>query len=426
MPQKFNNIRLDLFRLHDSKDNTKNWILCKGKDLKIELKSLTSKTGFPSTELVKHLMKKLNISISCAECLVYLKREWYPLVFIEELTNLTDSDKFEIQDKIEFLKSCKPPVVEYKAVKELTINLCKIVGAHAADGSLRDSYISITDYHKTSILVLIDWFKELNYAPKLMQISENEWGIKFHSRIISRYLTKFFDFPSGCKQYTVKEPEMIKNAPLEFRKAFALGALTFDGCVTSGNKIELCVSSKCFRDSIADILTELGVSHVSMEKQSSDYWRLWSKSLSKEEALKWIGLFEPNTEKWFKLNDHINGFSKRINSFEEAVLILNSVYPKQSGSKVILKDVLLAFKDLKQTYRYELADYLAKKNNLESFGGKWAHSLKHHLDILKRANIISVERQRFHPKKSFGTTVREVYRFNENVKEWMIPERNNS
>ena len=163
-----------------------------------------------------------------------------------------------------------------------------------------------------------------------------------------------------------------------------------------------------------------------MEKQSSDYWRLWSKSLSKEEALKWIGLFEPNTEKWFKLNDHINGFSKRINSFEEAVLILNSVYPKQSGSKVILKDVLLAFKDLKQTYRYELADYLAKKNNLESFGGKWAHSLKHHLDILKRANIISVERQRFHPKKSFGTTVREVYRFNENVKEWMIPERNNS
>ena len=91
----------------------------------------------------------------------------------------------------------------------------------------------------------------------------------------------------------------------------------------------------------------------------------------------------------------------------KAVYILNSVYPKQSGSKVVLKDVLLAFNELKQTYRYELADYLAKKKNLKSYGGTWAHSLRHHLDILKRANIISVEKQRFHPKKSFGTTVRK-------------------
>ena len=134
--------------------------------------------------------------------------------------------------------------------------------------------------------------------------------------------------------------------------------MTFDGCVTSGSIIELCVSSKGFRDSIAEILIELGIPHKSMKNQSSDYWRLWSNSLSKEEALEWLQVFEPNTEKWFKLYEYINGFSKKVNSFEEAVLILNSVYPKQSGSKIILKDVLVAIKDLKQTYRYELADYL--------------------------------------------------------------------
>src|SRR3989344_1828170 len=66
------------------------------------------------------------------------------------------------------------------------------------------------------------------YTPKLIQIGKNEWGIRFHSRIISRYLSKFFDFPSGCKQYTVKEPEIIKNSPLAYRKAFALGSLTFE------------------------------------------------------------------------------------------------------------------------------------------------------------------------------------------------------
>ncbi|MBI1935535.1 hypothetical protein HYS31_03765 [Candidatus Woesearchaeota archaeon] len=423
MLEKFNNVRLDLFKLHDSKDTTKNWILAKGENLKIELNVLIEETGFANTELVKHLMKKLNISIACAEKLVYLSREWYPLVYIEELVNLTNSNKYEIQNKINFLKSCKPPVVEYVAVKELTVNLCKITGAHAADGTLYGSYIAITDYHKTSITALIKWFKDFGYAPKLKQIGKNEFGIKFHSRIISRYLTKFFDFPSGCKQYSVKEPEIIRNSPLKFRKAFAFGALTFDGCVTSSNKIELCVSSKGFRDSIAEILTELNIPYKAMEQQSSRYWRLWSNALTKQEALIWSELFEPNTEKWFKLNDYINGFSKKVNSFEEAVYILNSVYPRQSGSKVILKDVLLAIQDLKRTYRYELADYLARKNNLVSYGGTWAHSLRHHLDILKRANVISVEKQKFGKKKSFGTAVREIYIFNGNSREWRVPER---
>ena len=424
MYKEFNNkLRLDLFELHDSKDNTQNWILAKGQNLKSELKKLIESSNQSKSELIKRLMKELNISQPTADRLVYLRREWYPLIFIKELVKLTDISKYDIQGKIEFLKSCKPPVVEYKAIKELTINLCKIAGAHAADGTLHNKYIAITDYHKSSILALIKWFEEFGYSPRLMQIGKNEWGIKFHSRIISRYLNKFFDFPSGCKQYNVKEPEIIRNASIEYRKSFALGALTFDGCVTSGNKIELCVSSKGFRDSISEILTELNITHVSMEKQNSSYWRLWSSTLTKKEALEWLELFEPNTEKWFKLNDYINGFSRKVNSFEEAVYILNSIYPKQSSSKVVLKDVLLAIKDLKQTYRYELADYLAEQSNLDSYSGTWAHSLKHHLDILKRANIISVEKQRFGKKKSFGTIIRDVYRFNENFKEWKVPER---
>ena len=132
--RKFSNIKLDLFKIHDSKDTTKNWIFAKGIHLKIELKYLINKAGFSHTDLVKHLMKKLNVSIASAERLVYLKKDWYPLVFIEELVELTHSPKYKIQDKIDFLKSSKPPVVEYAAIKELTVNLCKITGAHAADG----------------------------------------------------------------------------------------------------------------------------------------------------------------------------------------------------------------------------------------------------------------------------------------------------
>lgn len=160
-----------------------------------------------------------------------------------------------------------------------------------------------------------------------------------------------------------------------------------------------------------------------MGRQSSNYWRFWSNKLTKETALEWLDLFEPNTEKWFKLNDYINGFSKKVNSFEEAIQVLDLIYSRKSPNKIILKDVLLAIKDLKQTYRYELVDYLVKKKNLDSYGGKWAYSLKHYLDILKMANMITVEKKRFGKKKSFGTIVREVYSFNENIQDWRVPER---
>jgi len=426
-------IKLDLFKLHDKiNDRTpRKWIMVKGRNLKFILKNLIEQLetkGISNTNLVKYLMEKLNISIASAERLVYIKREWFPLIFIEELLSLLNKkeQRFEIQEEIEFIKVNQPPVKILKASKQLSINLCKISGAHAADGTIYDSYFCITDGYKDNILAFNKWLeKEFNLNFKLNKVSKNEWRICFKNKVFTRYLTKIFDFPSGCKQYTVKEPEIIKNSPLEFRKAFALGALTFEAGIGVKHQIEWCVSSKDFRDSISVILKLHDINHNCMEKQSSNYWRFWSNTLTKEEALKWIEFFEPCTEKWFKLKDYVNGFSKKVNSFEEAIQILNSVYPRQSPSKIILKDVLLALKELKHTHRYELAGYLVKKNNLESYGGKWAHSLKHYLDILKKANIISIKKKRFGKKKSFGTIVREVYIFNENIKEWKVPDRMN-
>lgn len=427
MNKKLNNIiRLDLFKLHDANDNSTNWIFARGRNLKAELKRMIDLIGYSKTHLVKHLMRKFNISIASAERLVYLKKagDWYPLVFIEELVTLSKSPRFKIQDEIEFLKSSKPPVVEYKAVKELTINLCKIAGAHAADGTLRDKYLCVTERYKDTMIALIKWFNDFNYTPKLFKISKNEYGIRFHSRIISRYFTKFFDFPSGCKQYNVTEPKIIRNSPLEFRKAFALGALTFEAGFGINNQIELCVVSKPFRDSISDILSKLSSRHVSMKKQSSNYWKLWSGNLTKEEALRWIELFEVNTEKWFRLRDHVKGYSRKVISFDETIQILSSIYPAQSPSKITLEDVLKAINNLKQACRYEIVDYLIENKKIKSFGGKWAHSLKPYLDLLKKANIILVKKGKFGPKKSFGTIIREVYIFNENIEEWRLPERN--
>lgn len=431
--QKLKNIiLLDLFRLHNSiKDDVpRKWIVVKGNNFKISLKKLIKELeskGISNTYFVKHLMKKFNISIASAERLVYLKKDWFPLIFIKELLKLLGKKdmKFEIQKEIKFIKTNQPPEKILIAPKQLSVNLCKIAGAHAADGTIHKNYFCITDRYKDNISAFRKWLdKEFNLEAKIERISDNEWGIRFHNKVFTRYLN-LLSFPSGCKQYTVKEPDIIKRSSLEFRKAFAIGALTFEAGIGIKHQIELCVASKGFRDSINEIMRLHDIKHKSMKKPSSSYWRLWSNTLTKEEAKKWSEFFEPKTEKWFKLRDFANGFSQKVNSFEEAVAMLDAVYPVQSSSKIALKDVLLALDELKQTYRYELAKYLIKNNNLNSYGGKWAHSLKQYLDILKKANIVSVEKRMFGKKKSFGSIVREIYCFNENITEWRLPERKN-
>lgn len=422
---------LDLFKLHDPvRDKTpKKWIVVRGKNLTSCLKKLVNELegrGISNTSLVRYMMQKFNISIASAERLVYFKKEWLPLIFMEEILTLLHKEeiRFELQEKIEFIKVSQPPVKILMAPKRLSIILCKIAGAHTADGTIHDCYFCINDRYKSNLVAFNDWLKEeFNLSAKINEVSENEWKICFHNKIFTRYLIKFFGFPSGCKQYTTKEPEIIKNAPIEFRKAFALGALTFEAGVGMKHEIEFCVVSKDFKDSIINILTLYNIRYKDMQRQSSGYWRFWSNTLTKEEVLKWIEFFEPNTEKWYKLKDYVEGFSRKVHSFDEALKMLGSVYPRQSSSKIVLKDVLLAIKEFKKIYRYELVDYLAKKNNLKSYGGKWAHSLKHYLNILKKANLISVKKEGFGKKKSFGTVIREVYVFNEDIDEWRVPER---
>jgi len=426
-----NAVRLDLFRLHDEikDDLPEKWLVVKGVNLQRRLRELINEIklqGISTSELVKYFMKKYRISITTAERLVYLKKDWIPLIFIKELLIIAGKEcpKLEFQEEIDFIKASQPPLKVLKAPKQLTLELCKIAGAHAADGTIHENFFCITDHYRSNLVAFQKWVKEaFDLDVRLDKISENEWRIRFHNKVFTRYLTKFFGFPSGCKQYTVKEPEIVKNAPLEFRKAFALGALTFEGGVGIKHQIEFCVASKGFRDSISQILEVCKIQHNCMKEPSNNYWRFWSNCLDKENAIKWLEFFEPKTEKWHKLNDSINGFSRKVHTFEEAQAALDLVYSKQSSSKITVKDVLLALKELKQAYRYEIVNYLINKKNLDSYGGKWAHSLKHYLDILRKANMILVKRMKFGKKKSFGSIVREVYCFNDNISDWRLPER---
>jgi len=425
-------MQLDLFKLHDPvlDNKPRKWIVAKGQKLEQNLSELIEKLiarGWNKTRLWKHMMKKLRVYQPSAERLVSLRAEFFPLIFIEELLKLTNNwdKRFRFQETIEVLKANQPPEKIVKAPKELTSKLCKIAGAHAADGTLANNFFCITDGHKDNVEAFGEWLEKafaMDY--NLNKISENEWGIRFHGKVFARYLHHILGFPNGKKVYSTGEPEIIKNSNLGMRKAFAVGALTFEAGVGIKNQVEFCVASKKFQEDLCEILELVGVKYHKMEKQSCSYWRFWSNALTKKETRKWMQLFEPKTEKWFKLYDTANGYHGKVNSVKEAVEIFDIVYPCKPASKVSLKKVFLAIKKLKKTYRYKLADYLAKEAKIKSFGGKWAHGLKHYLDILKQANVISVELRQFGKKKSFGTIVREVYIFNPKVSDWQLPIRN--
>ena len=158
-----------------------------------------------------------------------------------------------------------------------------------------------------------------------------------------------------------------------------------------------------------------------MSKISYSYWRLWSGILTKEQTKRWMEVFAEGTEKWWLLKNHCDGFQRKVNSFKEALEIMNRVYPSRSPNKVCLKDIMELIKEHKEVHRYQLAELLCKKKGLKSYGGKWGHSLKHYLDVLKKANMIFVKRRKFGKKKSFGSIVREVYIFNENISDWRLP-----
>jgi len=421
---------INLFKLHDGKkdDKPKKWICAKGKALKNEINEIIEEldqSTVSKTALVEYFILKFNISHPTACRLVYLRKEWLPLVFIEELLAISNRKKdwAKIQEKIEFLKCSQPPLKIVKAQKELNEQMCKIAGAHAADGTVKDNYFCVSDGYKSNLDAFSKWFLEvfgLKYEPKSK--GKNEWKISTHNKVFCRHLTKIFGFPNGAKTSTVKEPLIIKKSSPDLRKAFAIGALTFEAGFGIGKQVELCVLSKKFRDDLAEILECDGLKFTKMNKKSGKYWRLWSGKLYIEDAEKWMELFEPCTAKWNKLRCYCYGNTKKAGSLKKALKILRKAYPPQPSSKVTVENVLLCVKKMGKAHRYKIAKELIRYKKLDSYGGKWAHSLAPHLNALKRCKIVKSHREKFGRKKSFGSILREVYVFNPNLEEWVLPE----
>lgn len=140
--------------------------------------------------------------------------------------------------------------------------------------------------------------------------TKNAWRVDFDNKIIARYLIKFFDFPAGVKTYTVKEPEIIKNSCIEFRKAFLIGLMTFEGYTPyHGKAIGFSSKSKELAENVYDILTRLGIPINQVRKDNYGRFICVSRVLNKDSLIKAQELFEPNTKKWLRIEYKLLRFS---------------------------------------------------------------------------------------------------------------------
>lgn len=398
-------LEFDLFKLHTDEDLKRpgwSWIIVKGTDILQKLRSIITEIlseGITRWALSNAIAKELK----CSPYTICLhirgieknRREWVALPVIMSICDIwgkmckkSSSEKVSVKQELQgYFELIRGSAISQPvpAVKHLTIDLCKIAGAHAADGSISKRYIQITldDSNKNALIAYTKWIKRcFNVNVKVKLRKKDHYRISFYNKIVSRYLHQLLGFPYGEKSNIVEEPHLIKQAPLEFRKAFVTGVMTFDGYVQMNGVIGIDLNSFPLISSVVNILEKLGLRLTLMNV--SGRYRARTQTLSNVDAKHYATIFEQGTEKWYKITDIVEGFTDGVKSSEDAIMALESVYKIQNGSKTSIGNIFHLVNQLEVFDINTLYNELSARSQV-GMSKDWIYT---YLKILKNANII--------------------------------------
>lgn len=427
------------------------------------------------------LSKILANRLGCSKDVVWRSlsgKDYIPIPVILELLNMwkektkkggSDIKRIlnEINHLTEFLKLNNPASKPVKAVKNLNTDLCKILGAFAADGNLylqvklssfdkekikkirddifgdtsnegnilfdrsRNCYFFWTSYqepidnikgrkfpkniwisfnykmtlreqYEDSVKIFSNWF-ENTFGVKLdikKSKGENEWFVVITNKIIGRYLKNIFGFPAGKKSETVDEPLIIKKSNYKYRKAFALGVMTFDGSVSLEPRLRLMVKSEKLRDSIADILSkEFGRDNliVGLTKRG-EYYLQTKKNLPIKNMMNFV---EEGTVKYKRLKTFLNLHKISLDE-------MGDIFHSFEGENIKLRfmEVFNILQKEKEADLYSLQRVVKRELNINIS----ILTLNRILDTLSKTPFVCMEKKKIFHKK---TNYKNIYKFNE-------------
>lgn len=260
-------------------------------------------------------------------------------------------EKWKIIEITEFLITGAPKSKPVKAIHNLTSELAKIAGAHAADGTLamaksgKTSNMyrwAVTDGNVFSLLSLREWVKStfgLTIEIK-KSLYDNSFLFIVNSKVVLRYLQKFFDFKVGNKTSTVSIPDIIKKSSCEFKRNFALGVLTFDGCVDLDGNLRFNVKSKKLLECVAEIMQSDGIEITFSKPSKKRGWDLRCKITENKKVLNYL---DKNSINWKKTYGFLYGFDKN----EAIQLFRETPISKMTLSKFIETKKILNTSDKK-------------------------------------------------------------------------------
>jgi len=364
-------MEFDIFKLHDDLIDIGNqsWICFYGPNLSEIIDELKKEHNLSDKQLARVIAKKVGCKSWTPEQVLWKKKKWIPIPLLNVLIEMSDSsDEFKrkIQEDVSLIKCNSATSKPIKAVKELSLDICKIAGAHAGDGNLHNTFgieikdrslkdeilddlkkdyphskifktrdrmrIKIKNVNPKLILSLLDKYKDITfwftyginvtegYEDNLKAFSrwiknvfdievkvkkhgtKKAWRVDFDNKIIARYFMRFFDFPADAKTYIVEEPRVIRNAPLEYRQAFLLGLMTFEGYTPCRQKgVGFSSKSKMLADSVYEIMIKSDIPVKQVKKDNYDRFICDSRTLYGEDLEKALNVFERDTEKWFRI-----------------------------------------------------------------------------------------------------------------------------
>jgi DNA-binding Xre family transcriptional regulator len=251
--------------------------------------------------------------------------------------------------------------------------LSQICGAIVADGHLRNRKsgrgqhyeIVIREGYESNMLALSEWFKNVfNFKP-IIKKEKNHYLIYISNKIIYSIFTKVIGIPPGKKSEIVNIPKCIKGSSVENKKAFLQGLFMFDGGVEyrTGYVDLISRSKKLIKDTLS-VLREIDLEpdYIGMKPDSFDRYKLRFRKNNK--LKKCLILFQKNTEKWYRLTEHLEGLTKQTKDLKIALKYFDIYYPKVRENSITFSDIIKAVHKLQEADIKSIANEVDRKKTV--------------------------------------------------------------
>jgi hypothetical protein len=381
-------MKFNLYHLCDEEINTGSIRVILNHNLRIKINAIL--LDLRKKYKLKNLSKIFGIKYSTLHDYC-TRRNSIPLIVIKRLQYISN-EKIDTEN---FTFVCADQKNKVKLPAKINENLAKIVGAIIADGHIKirrsgrgTKYeLVLREEYYSNVKAFANWFKDIFDLEIKINNVDKYSEVIVNSKIIILFLTKIINLDSGRKVDIVRIPKIFYNSNNHVKRSLLQGIFMFDGGVDySTGYVSLVSKSQGLIKDVINILKDINIApdYISRIIDSFGRSKILFRKTSKLE--KCINLFEKDTTKWFRLNDHLYGPNEKLMNLNDLYNFLNRNYARKRFNSSTFTDFVESVKELQpnanilninkrlkkgKTTTYSYLTKLKKWGILQSNKGNW-------------------------------------------------------